>query len=484
MTSVCRFGSLVLVLIALSLPFFSRAALPSVATSGAKTAAKLQAGFGETDITPKLGKRPVYMAGFGRNRKAKAIHDPLKARALVLKAGAKKIALVSVDLVGLFLEPVERVRQKLPQYDYVLVSSTHNHEGPDTLGLWGPHPLQSGVDPSYLKFVEKQIVAAVRQAERSLQNVRARIGTTKAPELLADGRLPIVKHDELVTLAFYGKGAKKPAGIVVQWNCHPETLSSRNKAISADFVGPAVAYLKKKYACPVVYFTGTVGGLMTTLHLPVQDKKGQPLRDGTWEKTQKYGELVGQRVEKALTGARSIQLTPIKVRSQRIFLPIDNKLYVLGWQTGVLKRKAYYWQNSSRKAKPIQGDLVPKHRVCVQTEVGLIALGQLQIAAIPGEIYPELVLGKVEDPAQKGADFPKAPVEPSLYKQMRGPYRMVIGLANDEIGYILPKRQWDAKAPFCYGRKKAQYGETNSLGPETGPLLCEAFRELIGGKRE
>jgi hypothetical protein len=52
-------------------------------------------------------------------------------------------------------------------------------------------------------------------------------------------------------------------------------------------------------------------------------------------------------------------------------------------------------------------------------------------------------------------------------------------LANDEIGYIIPKSQWDVAAPFCYGRKKAQYGESNSLGPETAPILCEAIRQLL-----
>ena len=36
---------------------------------------------------------------------------------------------------------------------------------------------------------------------------------------------------------------------------------------------------------------------------------------------------------------------------------------------------------------------------------------------------------------------------------------MLIGLANDEVGYIIPKRQWDEKPPFCYGRQKAQYGK-------------------------
>ena len=101
---------------------------------------------------------------------------------------------------------------------------------------------------------------------------------------------------------------------------------------------------------------------------------------------------------------------------------------------------------------------------------------------IPGEVYPELVLGKVQDPVDPGADFPDAPVEPSLYGQLAGPHRMVVGLGNDELGYILPKRQWDEKPPFAYGLQRAPYGEINSLGPETAPLLCNAFRELAAGK--
>ena len=105
------------------------------------------------------------------------------------------------------------------------------------------------------------------------------------------------------------------------------------------------------------------------------------------------------------------------------------------------------------------------------------------MACIPGEIYPELVLDRVVEKAEPGADFPDAPREPGIFAQLEGPYRLLIGLANDEIGYIIPKRQWDEKPPFCYGRKTSQYGEVNSLGPETAPILCRAFRELVRGKK-
>jgi hypothetical protein len=111
-----------------------------------------------------------------------------------------------------------------------------------------------------------------------------------------------------------------------------------------------------------------------------------------------------------------------------------------------------------------------------------LKLGDLEIAVIPGEIYPELVLGKVQDPPDPGADFPDAPVEPSIYGQFKGKHRMIIGLGNDELGYIIPKRQWDEKAPFCYGLKKAQYGEENSVGPEAAPVICGQFKELVKGK--
>jgi hypothetical protein len=444
--------------------------------------ASLEAGFGAADITPRLGSpRPVYLAGFGRNRKATGVLDPLAARAVVLRHGGRKLALVSVDLVGLFLPEVERIRARLPGFTYVLVSSTHNHEGPDTLGLWGPSALRSGVDADYLALVEKQVVRAVHDADTGCRPVVARLGTARAPELLHDARLPLVKHDELVALAFRDARSGKDAGLVVQWNCHPETLSSKNTRLSADFVGATVKHLHERYRCPVVYLTGTVGGLMTSLHVPLKDDRGNPLADGTVAKTVRYGKLVGALAEKALAGAKPVRLTPLLARRRTLFLPVDNDLYNLARRLGVLKREAYYWEGDPHKATPSRAVLT-KRRLCIKTEVGYLRLGELEVACIPGEIYPELVLDKVVDPPERGADFPDAPIEPALYLQLRGPHRMIVGLANDEIGYIIPKRQWDEKPPFCYGRTKAQYGEGNSLGPDTAPLLCRAFQELVAGK--
>jgi len=441
----------------------------------------LRVGFGAVDVTPSVGKghKPVFLAGFGKDRIATAVHDPIMARAVVLHHGDKKIAFVSVDVVGLFLPTIEKVRRELPGMTYVVVSSTHNHEGPDTMGLWGPNFFATGVDPEYMKKVEAGIVQAVKKADQTAP-AKARIGTTQAPELVHDSREPYVKHDELVALQFQDPSTDKTLGLIVQWNCHPETLSSKNTEVSADFVASTVAHLQDRHKCPVVYLTGTVGGLLSSLGVEVKDEQGKPLANGTFAKTQKYGRLIGELADKALAKSQPVSLTPFVIRKKDLFLPLDNPLYSLGWRLGIFDRQAFIWKDEQTAPEPFADKSKPiKERMAVRSELGYLRLGDLDVALIPGEIYPELVLGKIQDPADPAADFPDAPMEPSIYGQLKGPHRMIVGLANDELGYIIPKRQWDEKPPFCYGRKKAQYGEVNSLGPDTAPILCRAFRELV-----
>src|SRR5262249_20770901 len=144
----------------------------------------------------------------------------------------------------------------------------------------------------------------------------------------------------------------QPAGVVVQWNCHPETLDSKNTELSADYVGYTVKHLQEKHKCPVVYLTGTVGGLMTSLHVEIKDDQGVPLKDGTFEKTERYGGRVGELADRALAGAKPLKLTPIEPARREVFVPMENKVYQLGRQLGVLKRDAFLWNGDPYKAEP------------------------------------------------------------------------------------------------------------------------------------
>jgi hypothetical protein len=119
-----------------------------------------------------------------------------------------------------------------------------------------------------------------------------------------------------------------------------------------------------------------------------------------------------------------------------------------------------------------------------ETEVALIELGELWIACIPGELYPEIAVGGIENP--EGADYRVAPVEvPPLRSAMTGRVNMMVNLANDALGYIIPKSEWDARRPYLYGAKEDTYGEIVSAGPDTARLvhgaLMELFAEAKGG---
>ena len=100
------------------------------------------------------------------------------------------------------------------------------------------------------------------------------------------------------------------------------------------------------------------------------------------------------------------------------------------------------------------------------------------LTGIPGELYPEIAVGGIENPL--GADFEIAPVEvPPLRDALSGRVNLMVNLANDAIGYIIPKSEWDNEAPWIYGETEETYGESVSLGEETAPTLHERLMLLL-----
>jgi hypothetical protein len=449
--------------------------------SAVADAQSLRVGFGESDITPPLREeRPVWLAGYGQGRAATGVHDPLMARAVVLDDGRRKIALVSVDLIGLQYPETKRIRTQVEGFDYVLVASTHNHEGPDVIGIWGRSAFSRGVDDEYLTLVVDRVVEAIRAAESRMSETTAAFGTAEDENLLRDSRQPYVFDSVLRLLAFRDAASGQTTGLVVQWNCHPEALGSRNTLITADFPWATVAALKKRYNCPVVFFSGAVGGLLAPPGGRFNNEKGESLESGQFEFAQFYGEAVAELAAKAMERAEPITLSPFCVSSKPVAIPLENPVYGAARSIGVLRREGRRWTgNGEELGEPVGATETVEGRLAVETEVGYLRLGELHVAAIPGELYPELVYGRFQDPADPGADFPDAPLEEPVGKILPGEKWMLLGLANDEVGYIIPKRQWDQIPPFAYGRAKSQYGEINSCGPDVAPILMQALANRV-----
>ena len=114
----------------------------------------------------------------------------------------------------------------------------------------------------------------------------------------------------------------------------------------------------------------------------------------------------------------------------------------------------------------------------MRSEVAAWSLGPASFIHVPGEIYPEIINGGIEAP--EGQDFEIAPLEiPPLRDKMESKYKFVVGLSNDMVGYIIPKSEWDEEAPHIYGESSSPYGEINSVGPETAPVIHKAVLECL-----
>jgi hypothetical protein len=439
----------------------------------------LRVGFARVNITPDVADptRPVYVAGFGQNRLATGVHDDLWALACVIDDGHHRLGIASLDAIGLFHEVVLEIRRRLrPEagIDYAIVCTTHNHNTPDLMGLWGPHPLKSGVDPAYLERVIAATARALGEAAAALEPAQVAFHEIPLPTegLIADTRKPIVFDPDLRVMHFSRPPNGDTIGSLVTWANHPETPWSRNTEITSDFCGYLRDALEHgveidgRPALPGVggihlFINGAVGGLMTT-HPSVTVTNpftGIALKEPSHEKTQALGWQLAARIAPVLAvPAAGTDQTPITIRAQTLEVPLDNWAFLLAPVLGLIDRGHSSWMK-------------------MRTEVALVTFGEASIACVPGEIYPELVNGGIE--RAPGGDFDCDPVEvPPLRELMPGRVKFVFGLANDEIGYIIPKSHWDRQPPYLYGSEKGVYGEINSVGPDCAPILHSAFRDL------
>jgi hypothetical protein len=259
-------------------------------------------------------------------------------------------------------------------------------------------------------------------------------------------------------------------GTVVSWGNHPEALGGDNTLLTADFPHYLNRRLEESLGGTAVFLVGSIGGLMTPLGLELEDAQGQPIPADSFALARAVGERVAASAVEALRSTgRESHSSALEYRSARVFVPLENRLFRLAAFLGVLDRPVF---SGGEPATTVFGD-------DLETEIGYLRIGEVEMLCVPGEIYPELVVGGIQDPQDPGADFPGAEREAPLMGKLTAEYRLVIGLANDEIGYILPRSQWDADAPYAYGRQEPQYGEINSVGPSAAPLLTRAFATLL-----
>jgi hypothetical protein len=474
-------------------------------------------------ITPVVGVNhtdPIYIAGFD-TRPATGVHDDLYARGFVLERGGTKIAVVVLDLIGYFFNEIETARSLVDPalgIDAVAVASTHNHEGPDTLGIWGPSETETGVDTGYLDFVNDQIAACVEEANAGLRPAAIKFATGSTagasappwPDLVADGH--VLEALEIDTSPFGGgvvqvqgdagpiinpsvpalqirervparvrlrrllrwarRGGPKPdlspLGPVMltlaNYASHPESIGASNTLVSADFPGPMREALEAAYGGMAIYLSADLGVLQGPLDVDLFDTATPDPDDlvprRTFEFAEEMGRLLAERTAAALDAVHEWDGDPeIESATRPLLVAVENPFFQLLGGLRVFGRRMLVFSTDPPS---------------VESEAQVVRIGAAQLAFTPNELDPQI--GELYRALMTGAE-----------------HRFVAGLGNDELGYQMPAAKFNPSCHLCWefvlagNEDECPLAATldcgtvfiNNIGPAADGLLQSTFQELI-----
>jgi hypothetical protein len=376
--------------------------------------------------------RRTFLAGFGAGRRAEGVLEPLTASALVLESGGTRVALVSADLLALPRPLVDEIRARvcgLPERRAILCCATHTHSGPDTLGLWGRSllgvPISSGVDRAYLRGLAERVAACIDRAAAALAPARLRAASFEVPaRWTRNERRGGARFDHAVALACEDLGGRRIATLL-DYASHPETLWETNTRVSPDFPGAFRRRSRELAGGIPLYVSGPLGAMLTP-DVP---------RDASLDERQGFcaalGAALAERVEEELAGAE-LQVDPgLRHRVRAVRLRNSN------WRFRLFQRLGWL--------PAVERD------GCVENDVHWLRVGDVECVSAPGEVAPEL--GE------------------RMRAALRARHRAILGLCDDEVGYVLEPRMFDDP--------EYRYETTVSLGRETAEALLSAQRALV-----
>ena len=416
---------------------------------------EIKAGFSKRDITPNIGGDfgDFYVAGFATMEapKVTGVHDPVSARVMVLSDGNTKIAMVSLEIVGMLIDLGDQVRNRLNAYNFlprnVFVLATHTHAGSDTLGLYGPLIGISGINKRYILFVIDMIVEAVLEAEKSLVPVDIYHAQSTREDLIENYRNPEMVDGSLHLVKF--KSGDSLVGIVWTFTAQPEITNRANTEISADYPGLVSSMIEKEFG-GVAFFSMGLGGAQS----PIYCEQG-------YEKLSNYADELYKEIKKIFNDDTKLETSNIEVRSRNVLLPLTNANFKLLFDIGFFERELVNDQ--------------------ISTVISKIRIGNLHIINFPGEPFPGLInplldkYGKKED----------------VY--------LAFSIVEEELGYFIPLEEYKLKPmeftfnPFEWedGEQPDQFKEDlekpqrfighelESISYEAAEIVKKTIKELL-----
>ncbi len=431
-------------------------------------------GFSQTVLTPEdINADTYYIAGYNTNNPAKGVLDDMYAKAVYLddNTGRGGVIICAIDCVGISRNDINDIRKlviesgKIPHLKSINICATHSHSAIDTQGLWGPNFLTDGKNEAFMQSLKEKTAQAIVNSYNARENGKLFFGTAEAEGMQADTRLPVDYSNIVTSIRFEPFSGTKDT-YIVNFNSHAEMLGSKTTNVSADFP----AYMTEEInrltgGANVMFVNGAVGGLITG------DQIDNFLKSDTFDclgYTKEYGRKLANYV---VNITNEEELAPLaNVKSETISVKCDNTALLLARFLGVLN-------NDTEKTS--------KTDVSIISEVAYMELGDKQVGIfmIPGELYPELETGNFLS-AEESATGMAA--EYKVLSEMTDcKHSFVVGLCNDELGYIIPDNdfllhEWLPYFNIPYDSfERKHYEETNSVGPDTARTILESMDKLM-----
>ncbi len=404
----------------------------------------LLVGVAKKTITPKLG---CELAGFdARKGVATGIHDDLFARALVIANQENAVVFVSLDLIGIPQEFTNAVRKAvhastgMAKRDIIL-SATHTHCGPVTIKHFFNGDQQ--LDADYMRSLEKLVVEVIQQAFDQ-----------KAPAVLKTGLIPVTgvasnrrtesgkPIDGFAGVLLTEDLSGNVRSVLVNYPCHPTVLGPNTLKVTRDFPHYFVEHLNNHFGEGTIpiYFNGTEGDLSIG-HKSYLSAVGIIAPFRTFEKAREIGARLAECVIASidtlstevpeLASEHSILALPLKTYAPRVEMKqrkeaalasltelgegAEQEELITRRQDWLFARIEDYYSSLYEQT---EGDSV------LRIEVSAARVGDTAIVSVPGEVFVEIGLA-----IRQNSPFPRT---------------MIIGLANDYIGYVPTVEQANA----------------------------------------
>ncbi|MFO7797927.1 MAG: hypothetical protein ACQERB_10375 [Promethearchaeati archaeon] len=324
----------------------------------------MKVSFSKIKITPNdyIG---MPMAGYSRPDPCLGKLDDIFAYGVLIEQeksdeNNKFLLLLSFDLLKIpisiatyFKEKIEKNFKGIKEKN-ILIHATHTHSAPDLTGEFhwpgGTLAVVKGImfginqNDKFIVWIGDQILKLVDHLLNSLQNSKISwIKKVFNPDIVINRRHPLRKPKPELGVISFKDLDNNIIGLIINYACHPTTLSLFNNKLSADFPGRIVSEISEitngKTKC--IYFNGPAGDLnpITTCgtdYEALKDNKSPIYTQfGTYRHTKKLG---FQIAEEALKLAESIpsnnyyENITFQLYIKNILVPLkDPKYFTSSW---------------------------------------------------------------------------------------------------------------------------------------------------------